>query len=239
MFTYENYERILKQLVEKGYSFKHFKEDYNCQGTVFLRHDIDVDLAGALKLSEIENALCVKSIFYFQPNNPFYNPLNEDSVTVFKKIIDNGSCIGLHVDASLFRSKKQIEAYLIQTHAFFSSLFPLEKSFSFHRPSKDLLNNIIINDFINAYEDRFFKEIRYFSDSNQRDFYDKAFLSALNSFDNMQLLIHPIWWKELDFSFLDIKNFFLEKEQLRTIKALSETSKKFHNYFKGTGYFYD
>ncbi len=60
---------------------------------------------------------------------------------------------------------------------------------------KELFTNIIIPDFINTYEDRFFRTIRYYSDSNHRAFYEILIPDiALDSSSSIQLVTHPFWW---------------------------------------------
>ncbi len=76
--------------------------------------------------------------------------------------------VGLHIDATDLASRESIEREVKALFNFYSGYYNISNVFSFHRPPERLLQNLQIQGFVNTYEDRFFKMIHYFSDSNRR-----------------------------------------------------------------------
>jgi hypothetical protein len=117
----------------------------------------------------------------------------------------------LHFDPTIYTNKEKGLKLEIDI---FQNLFNEKiKIISLHRPSSNLLGskNLDTLSFPNTYEDRFFKDISYFSDSRGQF----KFGNPLNSNDfknsqNMQLLIHPIWWIGDGLSVNDRLNWFKE-----------------------------
>ena len=113
------------------------------------------------------------------------------------------------------------------------------KSVSFHQPSKTLLTNGI-DTFprLNTYEKKLKSKYAYFSDSNRdisllrhrnkRNLKDEELLSIRYPQD-IQLLIHPIWWVLND---VDIKTIWnkaiIDNFETAQLQALA-TERKFGN----------
>jgi len=192
-FTFENYKNILLEL-KKDFIFRHF-DDYHEKGAIYLRHDVDVFPENIAAISDIEMECGIRSTFFVLFDSEFYNVLTPRILKILSTVAQNGFAIGLHVDASQFHSLEDLTLDIIQKYEYFRNYIPLQRIVSFHRPMKELFTNIIIPDFINTYEDRFFRTIRYYSDSNHRAFYEILIPDiALDSSSSIQLVTHPFWW---------------------------------------------
>lgn len=231
-FTFSFYKKILSEV--KEYLAFDFFQDNPGNGRVFLRHDVDIYPENIRNLCEVEVEVGVRSIFFFQPNSDFYNIMSKTITDLILEVADQGFQIGLHIDASSLFSPEEVNDEVYRFFNFFSGILPLQKTISFHRPPQRVLSNLQIPGFINTYEDRFFKSIRYFSDSKRRDFYEELNDSIrLDRETNIQLLIHPYWW---DFEHLNIESLFsrLVSSKRRSLeRALSENTLNYKRYFAG------
>ena len=76
----------------------------------------------------------------------------------------------------------------------FFSLVPFEPVISYHRPTRDVFG-LKFEFFANTYENRFFKDIKYLSDS-KKNWREGCPCQAIleGKYQQLQLLTHPIWW---------------------------------------------
>jgi len=231
-FTFSRYRELLNDL-KSAFKFGSFSK-FEKEKVLYLRHDVDIFHENIIKFMDIEKSVGAKSIFFFQPNSSFYNLLAQKMKKLINFITDSGFEIGLHIDAANHNTISDIIEETRNFFDFYSNYFKLSNIISFHRPSKNVLRNIKIPGFINTYEDRFFKEIRYFSDSNRRCFLDQM-KESINK-DNktsIQLLIHPYWW---DFEHLDIQGLSTRLEIVRINNlrlALADETRLYRHYFSG------
>lgn len=192
----DNYSNFLKKFIEKNYCTVFFKDfNVNNKNQLLLRHDIDQDCELAYKMSCIENELNIKSTYFFLLRNNSYNLISEENFIHVKKIKEKGHEISLHFDPTLYNN---VNEGLNKEIEIFENIFEEKVSIiSLHRPLNNMLGskNLKILNFTNTYEDDFFKKTKYFSDSRGQFRYGNPIDSTefINS-QNIQLLIHPIWW---------------------------------------------
>lgn len=189
------YKILLNSFLKQGFHFKKF-EDFNvdekCQ--VILRHDIDFSIDMAVKMATLENELGVFSTFYFLIASDSYNLLSKKNFDLVKSIADMGHSIGLHFDPTIYDNE---EIGFSTELELFERYFGKTFSMSFHRPSPLVLQGVnwLPERILGAYQDKFFKEIAYVSDSQGAFRFGHPLQhDAFKLCDNMQLLIHPIWW---------------------------------------------
>lgn len=92
-FTLLAYKNLLLELKNKSYTFFTFADYCNHKSEekyVVLRHDIDKSPKKALRFAELENALGIKSTYYFLAKRSVFN------IYVIKKIAELGHEIGYH-----------------------------------------------------------------------------------------------------------------------------------------------
>lgn len=189
------YKNLLSSFLERGFIFKSFEKfsvKDNCQ--VILRHDVDFSVDMAVQMGAIEKDLGVCSTFYFLLGSDSYNLLSQKNSKSVKSIIEMGHSVGLHFDPTVHKDEKSGFNTELEV---FERYFGETASMSFHRPSQSVLNGIdwLPQRILGAYQDKFFKNIAYISDSQGAFRFGHPF--EHNSFilcNNIQLLIHPIWW---------------------------------------------
>jgi hypothetical protein len=229
MFTYKYYKLLIKTLQERGYEFSSF-EYYNPLKTVYLRHDVDMDIFGVLPLAEVENSSEVKSIWFFQPDNDVYNMLNRHSLGIISRLTDMGHQVGLLIDASIYQGYESLNGGIKLLFDFYKNYIPLSGVIAFYRPSPYLIGNSLLRDFISTYEDRFFNDIAYVSDNNRREFWkEEQLFEAIKAGSSIQLQINPVWWKELLHSREAVLEYLWEKVKASVAESALKINCKIYN----------
>ncbi len=231
-YTFDTYRKILESLIV-NYKFKFFDE-FSLNNFVYLRHDIDIMPENITILMNIEKELDIRSTWFFQPNNRFYNIFSEEIRNLINTLLNHNFSIGLHLDCQRFESVDQIQQEATHWYHFCSRYYALSPVVSFHRPKPHLLANIQIPGFVNTYEESFFQRIRYFSDSKRKRFLEPL-MSSIQSDHNtsIQLVTHPYWW---DYEHLDIQSLLTRYENIQLNKlrrALAQETVNYERYFEG------
>jgi hypothetical protein len=201
-FSIKSYIELLEYFSET-HEYVTFSEHQNKsanEAIILLRHDIDFSLKYALETATIEADLGIKATYFLLFSSHFYNILDEDNIHIVRQIKELGHEIGLHYDLGVIeKGNKKSPISLLNAQA--NILGELAdcpvKSVAMHHPAssgKDIFRD---TNFINVYDDKFVKEMAYFSDSAMA--WRNNFINhlELNNFPpRLQLLIHPVWWLE-------------------------------------------
>ena len=218
------FEELISTFLEKGYRFVKFDEfNENLNSQIILRHDVDFCVQHAFEMADLEYSLGVSSTYYFLLSSDSYNLLSDKNVKAVNNILAMGHSIGLHFDPTPYEDEYTgFEREL----KFFEDTFGPMSSMSFHRPSDKILEGVdwLPSQLIGAYQNKYFKEIAYISDSGGsfrfgHPFDHKAFIGK----QNIQLLIHPIWWMTKEINVIDkIKGFLTHLPLHRGRKGIFE-----------------
>ncbi len=205
-FSLKHYEECLKLAKEKGFkflSFNEFDKKNKYEKTIFMRHDVDVQVDIAMKMAKIENNLGIKSTFFLRLHGN-YNPYNILTHRKFLEIKNLGHEIGLHFepDFSALNKRDMINdikfSITVLEHLFSCKIV----SISPHEPLRTgnlTMSNEIIKELgvkYHAYDDKFIKDMKYISDSscNWREGCMHQFIEKGKP--RLCILTHPIWWFE-------------------------------------------
>ena len=219
---FEKYESLLERFLDKSYKFIFFPElKIREKSQIILRHDVDLDLDLALQMAIIENSLGIKSTYFFLLRTDSYNLISDTSHDIVYQIKELGHSVSLHFDMLLYENVKD---GLHKEKDIFSHYFKTEVDIiSIHRPTYNFLKNPeSYFNVENTYEKKYLKNIQYFADSGGSfRFGYPTQSSAFKNNDNIQLLIHPVWWI-IDGN--DVKN--------KVNKVINVKSKKLGVHFK-------
>ena len=219
---FEKYESLLERFLDKSYKFIFFPElKIREKSQIILRHDVDLDLDLALQMAIIENSLGIKSTYFFLLRTDSYNLISDTSHDIVYQIKELGHSVSLHFDMLLYENVKD---GLHKEKGIFSHYFKTEVDIiSIHRPTDNFLKNPeSYFNVENTYEKKYLKNIQYFADSGGSfRFGYPTQSSAFKNNDNIQLLIHPVWWI-IDGN--DVKN--------KVNKVINVKSKKLGVHFK-------
>lgn len=161
--------------------------------TLLLRHDIDFSVFDAFNIAKLEISLGIKSTFFFMITSNFYNLFSLENKEIIRDIKKMGHKISIHFDPTAYKKKNSFKTEKI---AFEKEFLVNVDIISIHRPNSFLnKNNRKIFGINQTYQDKYFKNIKYLSDSGGRNvlpLLDKYFCEPNRK--GLHLLIHPIWW---------------------------------------------
>lgn len=220
-FTYEWYDRLLGSLREQEYNFSSFYQQIE-PGTVFVRHDVDFSPKKAVRIAEIETDHGIKSTYFFRLSAPVYNVFNAGVRKSIGRIEELGHDIGVHFDSHQYWDRQPDDETLTATirseQEALATLTETCEIIAFHNPPEWVLGTVF-DGIEHTYEPRFFEEIGYVADSNQRWRSQPPFPDGFP--EQFQLLTHPVQWGETDRS----KNAHLRElrsEQTAQVRAAIE-----------------
>jgi hypothetical protein len=176
-FDLGHYREILAAAQTGGYRFAHF-EGTPREGTVLLRHDVDLSLDAALGMAELEHDAGASATYFLMTESVFYNLDSKEGVAAIARLRELGHRVALH--------------------AVYPSA-PLDGRFdpvvAWHNPDPEYMRAPLADGRINVMQDPWFDPATYRSDSNQhwRSGCPHEDLAA-GAFPRLQLLTHPEIW---------------------------------------------
>jgi hypothetical protein len=175
-FDLAHYRELLEAAKEGGYRFARFGEEPR-EGDLFLRHDIDLSLAAAVELAELEAELDVTATYLLMTESVFYNLASEEGAAAIDRLRELGHPVGLHA---------------VHPNVELDGRF--DPVVSWHNPRPEYMSDEIPGA-ANAYGKRYFAPETYRSDSNQhwRSGCPHEELLA-GAFPWLQILVHPEIW---------------------------------------------
>jgi len=205
-FDFETYWEILGRLLEERpcLRFLDFAEQ-NPEGAFFiLRHDVDYSPHAALDLAEQEAGRSVRATYFLLTGTRYYNLMAPGQSHVPRRLIELGHEVGLHYDVNSFDPFPRADwPRLLRAQAsLLSELAGVPvRSIAMHQPAlngQDPFRSLPLG-FINAYEDRFNREMTYVSDSGRAWRNDGWEMLRTGRFPpRLHLSLHPINWAESD-----------------------------------------
>jgi hypothetical protein len=201
-FTYDWYERFLRYLLEAGYEPTGY-EGSVADGEVIVRHDVDFAPRKALSMGRIEAELGIESTYFVLLTSPLYNVFYEPVRRVLEELRSLGHTIGLHFSTHQYwegeaPTENVSNRVAAEREALAAAAGEVSDAVSFHRPDEWLFRRSF-DGFTSAYEERFFTEIAYRGDSNQRWRREHPLAGELP--EKLQVLTHPGLWGETDADF--------------------------------------
>ncbi|MGA2120624.1 MAG: hypothetical protein ABSG49_01120 [Methanoregula sp.] len=178
-----NFELCLISDAERVLKIRHKKP------VLFLRHDLDVSVEGALDMAKFEFNQNIYATYYVRLNTEFYSLKDTSTFNALQKILDLGHEIGLHYD---YRKDPSLPSCFKKLESLTGK--PV-RSLAFHIPISNQLrmNGLKIHGRMNAYSSELMGW--YISDSSGR-FRDGEPIPQLRNPKGsiLQVLIHPVWW---------------------------------------------
>lgn len=197
-FTIDAYVNLMKLLKSKEYHFCLYDECDDFEKSVILRHDVDLTLDKALEMAIVENELGVKSTYFILLSTNFYNIFSKQSYQKIQQIKDLGHVIGLHFDEKRYNitSIDEMEKYILFELTILGELLDEQVNvISMHRPSKLILeNDIQLENITNSYSEKYFKSMKYVSDSRMNWRENLMDIIHSNQYNKLHILTHPFWY---------------------------------------------
>lgn len=203
-FTYTEYCNLLALIKKNEYRISDYipAEISNKSRNIILRHDIDVSLEKAVVFAELEANWGASSTYFILLTSEFYNPFSRASKMLLDEIKSMGHSIGLHFDETCYFENGQwdedemIGCILREKELLESIIEDDVSTVSMHRPSKKTLDaDLRISGMENSYGKKYFRDIKYVSDSYHR--WREDIYNIIGCYDKIQLLTHPFWYNEM------------------------------------------
>lgn len=206
-FSFDYYKHILQTGLAQDYAISSFERyDAANRRTLILRHDVDYTLNGVAQLAEIEIALGVTATYLFRVHAHEYNLFSPHVYRLIQDLQGAGHEIGLHFEAmsvgraigvdpqDLLQKEKQVLELVLGSPIITASE---------HRDISQVVHNTPnYHDVYDphaagfkhyALEDRYFKDMKYLSDSNAV-WREGDPTRHFGKHDRLQVLVHPDWW---------------------------------------------
>lgn len=175
-FSLAHYRDLLRAARDGGYAWAGFDRAPE-PGVVILRHDVDLSLAAALAVAELEADEGAWSTYFLMTRSVFYNLASKEGVAAIARLRELGHRVAHHAvwpDVDLDDRFDNVVAW--------------------HNPEPDYMR-APIEGTVNVMEAPYFDPGHYRSDSNQhwREGCPHGELRA-GAFEWLQLLVHPEIW---------------------------------------------
>ena len=192
-FRYESYEKYL--LLMRSIAPVVPLGEWSGENAILLRHDIDIDIEAADRLSRIEERTGIRSTFFVCISNHHYNPATAGNRRILKNIVSRGCEIGLHFDPMAYKNdpEEHLPSHARTESEFLETLCGCEvRSISLHNPSIHK-KFPLFEGFQNAYDPVLFRDEGYLSDSCM-DFRGKDPYTFIEGARDrpLQVVLHPI-----------------------------------------------
>ena len=176
-FDLAHYRELVDAARAGGYRFAPFAAGSPRAGDLLLRHDVDLSLAAALELAELEAELHARATYFLMTDSVFYNLASAEGIDALARLRELGHDVGLHA---------------VHPNAAFDERF--DPVLSWHNPDPAVMSEPVPVG-INAYAEPWFAPANYRSDSNRR-WRSGCPHDELRSgaFPWLQLLVHPEIW---------------------------------------------
>jgi hypothetical protein len=226
-FTIRDYQSILDAARTHGYVFGRFTdpEPEPTTHVIYLRHDIDNCIESALRMAELEARAGVVSTYLTMVRSANYNPFTRAGLRALRRIQDLGHEVGLHFTAEEHEPEDletdlaaciRADATLLE-----NAIGTRPRVFSFHNPSEQREFRVEVSGLVNAYADRFFRDVCYLSESNMGWRHGSPVeVLAERRHRIVQVLVHPLSYRADFKSDRDVLLWFL-RDTVRRLLSLN------------------
>ncbi len=191
-----SYKELIGAFLDNGYRPVYFTSALKPKRQLILRHDIDFDCCYANEIAAVEIELGVKATYFFLLRSDSYNLLSKRNINYVLQIKEQGHQISLHFDPVVY-GEDYLEGFRFEREVFEKTFKTKIEIISIHRPNEFFLNfDEKLDGVEHTYQTKFFKDIKYISDSQGFFRFGHPLESVeFKKKDTIHLLIHPIWWQ--------------------------------------------
>jgi len=235
-FTFKAYKELINLSLKNSYKFSSYENVDKHDNSIILRHDIDFCPEKALEIAKIEYGIGVKSTYFLLLSTEFYNVFSKESSRMFSEILDMGHHIGLHFDEQRYQrsSIEQIKEYIYNEKEILERALRTQiRVVSMHRPSQFTLDSSIqLDGLINSYSSKYFKEMKYISDSRMNWREDPKVVVSNNQYNKIHILTHPFWYGSESEDAKEKLTRLIDSSKLKTYKNLNNNFRNLDEFIK-------
>lgn len=196
-YTYASYGALLEHIRSCGRIVCPLRAVPESDPFTILRHDVDYSVLKAREMAAFEHRMGIRSTYCLLLTSPYYNLLADDNLNAAREIASMGHEIGFHYDTDGFSGLDhdgQVGRVMELARFLSTAVGTPVTSIAQHNPSVTPVR-IRVPSYVDAYSNRFFREIAYLSDS-RRLFGTPDLKAFFEQHARSQLLIHPLWWHD-------------------------------------------
>jgi hypothetical protein len=203
-FDLDHYRELLEAARAGGYRFAAFDRPPQ-PGDLLLRHDVDLSLAAAVGLAELEADAGATATFFLMTRSVFYNLASKEGEATLARLRELGHRVGLHAVYPRLELDDRFDPVV-----------------AWHNPDPEFMREPI-DGAVNVMQPGYFDPDHYRSDSNQRwrSGCPHEELAA-GRFEWLQLLTHPEIWAYPGGTMLETMLAMLDAERERDLARLAE-----------------
>ena len=204
-FDLAHYREIVEAAQAGGYRFAHF-EGAPAEGSVILRHDVDLSLDAAVRMAELESDAGASATYFLMTESVFYNLDSSEGIAAIDRLRELGHRVAQH---AVYPNAPADERF--------------DPVVAWHNPDPEYMRAPLPDGRINVMQDPWFDPATYRSDSNQhwRSGCPHDDLRA-GTFPWLQLLTHPEIWAFEGETMGQTMRAMLEAEKVRRLQQLAE-----------------
>jgi hypothetical protein len=204
-FDLAHYREIVEAAQAGGYRFARF-DGAPAEGSVILRHDVDLSLDAAVRMAELENDAGAAATYFLMTESVFYNLDSSEGVAAIERLRELGHRVAQH---AVYPNAPRDERF--------------DPVVAWHNPDPEYMRAPLPDGRINVMQDPWFDPATYRSDSNQhwRSGCPHDDLCA-GTFPWLQLLTHPEIWAFDGETMGQTMRAMLEAEKVRRLEQLAE-----------------
>ena len=201
-FSLSHYRALLDAATRGGYRFAGF-DHTPAPGDLIIRHDVDLSLAAAVAMAEVEAAAEASSTWLLMTRSAFYNLASPDGERALARLQELGGRIGHHA---------------VWPHVDLDDRF--DPVVAWHNPDLEYAG-APIDGATNVMAAPWFDRDHYRSDSNQHWRYGCPHEQlAGGEFEWLQLLIHPEIWAFNGATMRESMESFLDADRAERLEHL-------------------
>ncbi|HCT63589.1 MAG TPA: hypothetical protein DIC19_05765 [Erysipelotrichaceae bacterium] len=235
-FTYTGYRHLIELARLKGYLFSFYQEVEQYDKSIILRHDVDFSPIKALEMAKIEHELGVKSTYFILLATEFYNVFSVKTSEIFTEILSLGHQIGLHYDEQKYQttSREVVKQVITKEVRILEEALKIKIDVvSMHRPSEFVLNaSIELDDLINAYGNKYLREMKYVSDS--RMYWRENIIEIIEKCEHkkIHLVTHPFWYSDQNEATKDKLKLFINQGKVERFEQIDKNFRNLDEFLK-------
>lgn len=225
------YEKLIETFLNSEYNTKFFLESIQPKYNLILRHDIDFDCDYAYNIACIESNLGVKSTYFFLLSSDSYNLLSGRNIDTVFKIKEKGHKVSLHFDPVIY-GESYLDGFRLEREVFEKTFKSKIEIISIHRPNDFFLDfNENLDNVEHTYQKKYFKDIKYISDSQGLFRFEHPLESKdFQERNSIHLLTHPIWWQGTGKTNIKVLQNYLNKQKIFFNLHVGENCKPYKEY---------
>ncbi len=148
-FDLGHYGEIVAAARAGGYRFAHF-EGAPADGSVILRHDVDLSLDAAVRMAEVEHDAGASATYFLMTESVFYNLESSEGVAAIDRLRELGHRVALH---AVYPNAPRDDRF--------------DPVVAWHNPDPEYMRAPLADGRINVMQEPWFDPTTYRSDSNQ------------------------------------------------------------------------